>query len=129
VGDLSRLAASPLTRLPAVLARLTARGARDDNLERAQELKALLAESIARLKPRAKGEFGTSDEWRHYNALYFPYVLGLKPYARRFEQNGLDETAHAALEWFRVSVPERTLHNWQNAAARLVARDIRRRDG
>ena len=127
MGDLSRLAASPLTRLPLVTARLAARGANGDTLDRAAELKALLAESILRLKPRDKGDFGTSDEWRHYNALYFPYVVGLKPYSLRVEQNGLGPTAHEALAWFRASVPERTLHNWQNAAAKLVAKDLRER--
>jgi hypothetical protein len=127
MGDLSKLAASPLTRLPWVAERLARRGATDDTLERAVELKAMLAESIARLKPRGADGFGVSNEWRHYNALYFPYVVGLKPYSRRAEENGLDPTAHAALEWFRASVPERTLYNWQNAAAKLVAKDLRER--
>lgn len=124
-GNLPRLAASPLTGLPLVEARLARRGARADTLERAAELKSVLAESIARLKPRGGGDFGTSDEWRHYNALYFPYVAGLKPYSRRAEHAGLDPAAREALAWFRASVPERTLHNWQNAAARLVAQDLR----
>lgn len=124
-GDLPRLAASPLTCLPAVRARLAERGAKDDALERAVELKALLAESIARLKPRDQGDFGTSDEWRHYNALYFPYVVGLKPYSRRAQNDHLDPPAQAALEWFRSQVPERTLYNWQTAAAKLVAYDLR----
>ena len=125
MGDLSRLAASPLTRLSIVEARLTARGLRADSLERANELRALLTESILRLKPRGKGEFGTADEWRHYNALYFPYVVGLKPYSLRAEPNGFDDASRAALDWFRTSVPERTLYNWQNAAAKLVAHDLR----
>lgn len=126
-GDLPRLATSPLTRLPLVEARLQQRGVQGDTLERAAELKALLAETIARFKPRDAGDFGTSDEWRYYNALYFPYVAGLKPYSRRADHNGRDPTAQAALEWFRTNVPERTLHNWQNAAAKLVAQDLRER--
>ena len=69
---------------------------------------------------------GTSDAWRHYNAVYFPYVLGLKPYARRVDMDSLDESARAALEWFQTFVPERTLHNWQNAAAKLIAEDIKK---
>jgi hypothetical protein len=120
------LAANPLTRLPVIEARLAARGEQDNTLERAAELKALLAESITRLKPRTDDDFGTSDEWRYYNALYFPYVAGLKPYSRRNAyDNGLDPIEQAALDWFQVTVPERTLHNWQNAAARLVAQDLR----
>lgn len=127
MGDLSRLAASPLTRLPAVTARCAARGVRADSLERAVELKALLSESIQRLRPRGRGDFGTTDEWRHFNALYFPYVVGLKPYSVRAGPNGFSADERAALEWFRAQVPERTLHNWQNAAAQLVAADIRAR--
>lgn len=127
LGDLSKLAANPLTRLPLITQRLAKRGATDDTLERAVELKALLAESIARLKPRGPGDFGASNEWRYYNALYFPYVVGLKPYSRRTDQNGYDSTTHAALEWLRTQVPERTLYNWQNAAAKLIAKDLRER--
>jgi hypothetical protein len=124
LGDLSRLASSPLIRLPVIATRLAARGAPLSSLERAQELKTLLTESILRLKPREKGDFGASDEWRHYNALYFPYVAGLKPYSTRVSLNGLNPAERKALDWFRANVPERTLHNWQNAAARLVAHDL-----
>jgi hypothetical protein len=49
-GDLSKLVASPLTALPIIDERLAARGAPDQPLERANELKALLADRIARLK-------------------------------------------------------------------------------
>ena len=128
-GDLPRLSASPLINLPLVRLRLTERGARDDHLERAAELKAVLAESIARLKPRTAADFGTSDEWRYYNALYFPYVAGLRPYSSRSRAYPKDPAAREALEWFRTAVPERTLYNWQTAAARLVARDLRARNG
>lgn len=124
-GDLVRLAASPLTRLPQIDERLAARGAPDHPVERAVELQALLREAIERLKPREGGDFGTSDAWRYYNALYFPYVAGVKPYRRRADTNGLDPTARQALAWFDTQVPQRTLHNWQNAAARLVAQDLR----
>jgi hypothetical protein len=124
-GDLPRLSSSPLTRLPYVAARLAARGAPDDPLERAAELKRLLAEAVARLKPRDGSDFGASDEWRFYNALYFPYIVGLKPYSQRNSHDQLDPAAQAALEWFQRAVPERTLHNWQNVAARLVAQYLR----
>ena len=124
-GNLPRLATSPLAQIPAIDQRLARRGAPDDTLERAAELKALLAESIARLKPRTGQAFGTSDEWRYYNALYFPYVLGLKPYSRRTQHEPHDPAAQAALDWFQHYIPERTLYNWQNTAASLVARDLR----
>ena len=124
-GDLARLSGSPLTRLALIDRRLAARGAKADTLERAAELKALLAESIERLKPHGEEAFGTSDEWRYYNALYFPYVVGLRPYSRRAIHENLDPVAMEALAWFRQSVPERTLYNWQSAAAALVAQDLR----
>jgi hypothetical protein len=125
-GDLTKLATSPLTNLPIIQQRLAQRNAHDDTLERAKELKALLTESIMRLKPD-EGDFGTSDEWRYYNALYFPYVAGLKPYSLRVFADDLDGTYRDALTWFRSQVPERTLYNWQNAAAMLIAQDLRER--
>lgn len=130
MGDLPKLAANPLTRLPLVEARLGVNGRADSSLERAGELKLILMESIERLKPVHDGDFGTTDAWRFYNALYFPYVKGLRPYSRRPAANGRaddDPTLQDARHWFQTQVPERTLHNWQNAAARLVARDLRER--
>ena len=140
-GDLPKLAGSPLIRLPIVDQRLQRRDAGGDLLERAAALKVALAESIARLKPPDGARFGTTDEWRHYNALYFPYVAGLRPYSRRplatarpsvarsagVENEQATAASEAALRWFRAQVPERTLHNWQRAAARLVALDLRER--
>ncbi|MGV9803216.1 hypothetical protein ACWDTP_34690 [Mycobacterium sp. NPDC003449] len=124
-GDLSKLMASPLTELPAIDRRLAARGAPDQPLERANELKALLADRIAALKPRGGDEFGTSEQWRHYNSLYFPYVAGVRAYAQNATAAGLDPVARQAWQWFVTEVPQRSLHNWQNAAARVIAADLR----
>jgi hypothetical protein len=124
-GDLSKLVASPLTALPIIDERLAARGAPDAPLERANELKALLADRIARLKPRDGGDFGTTEQWRHYNSLYFPYVVGVRAYAQNATAAGLDPIARQAWQWFVTEVPQRSLHNWQNAAARLIAADLR----
>ncbi len=124
-GDLSKLVASPLTALPTIDERLAARGAPDQPLERANELKALLADRIARLKPRDGAEFGTTEEWRYYNSLYFPYVVGVRAYAQNATAAGLDPVARQAWQWFVTEVPQRSLHNWQNAAARLIAADLR----
>jgi hypothetical protein len=124
-GDLSKLVASPLTALPIIDQRLAARGAPDQPLERANELKALLADRITRLKPRDGGDFGTTEQWRHYNSLYFPYVVGVRAYAQNATAAGLDPVARQAWQWFVTEVPQRSLHNWQNAAARLIAADLR----
>jgi hypothetical protein len=124
LSDLPRLAASPLTRLPIIEARLDARHATNHTLERAAELQLLLTELIQQLKPPGNAAFDPGDAWRHYNALYFPYVLGLKPYNQRADHSHLDAEAKAALTWLRTQVPERTLYNWQAAAARLVARQL-----
>ncbi len=129
MNNLPRLSASPLMRLPQITQRLQQRELPADTLQRAAELRALLTESIKRLKPQSDQAFGTTDEWRFYNALYIPYVLGLKPYSRR-EYAGNDEVETAVqptLDWFRSQVPQRTLYNWQNAAAKLVAQDLRER--
>jgi hypothetical protein len=124
-GDLSKLVASPLTALPLIDERLSAREAPDQPLERANELKAVLADRIAALKPRDGGDFGTTEQWRHYNSLYFPYVVGVRAYAQNATAAGLDPVARQAWQWFVTEVPQRSLHNWQNAAARVIAADLR----
>lgn len=129
MGNLPRLASSPLIRLPLLERRLGSHEGRLTTLDRAQELQRLLAESIARLKPADGGAFGTTEGWRYYNALYFPYVAGLRPYRRRPRTDGLGPVERQALSWFRSEVPERTLYNWQQAAAQLVARDLREQEG
>ena len=115
--DLGRLLRSPLINLPTVDRRLTGQMA-EQPLARALELRAVLQESVARLKP--DGLAGTSEEWRHYNALHFICVLGLRPYARQ-PADGLDRDGRLVLDWFRRSVPPPTLRQWQDEGARRVA--------
>lgn len=124
-NDLGKLASSPMTRLAVIATRLRADGKPDTSLERAHELRRLLTEQILRLKPYSDKDFDTGDDWRFFNALYFPYVLGLKPFNVRPSGAALDLTSREALEWFQTYVPERTLYNWQTAAARLIARQLR----
>ncbi len=123
-GDLTRLAANPLTQLPIVRQAVAQRGAAGNSLESAVELKAQLAESISRLRPPGEAQFGTSAEWRHYNVLYYPYVVGLRLYSRRAQSETPELSQRGVLAWFATNVPERTLYNWQNNAAHLVAQDL-----
>jgi len=125
MGNLTKLASSPLTNLPIIHQRLADKGRSDGTLDRANELKLVLTESIQRLKPPNGDEFGTTDEWRYYNALYFPYVVGIKPFSRRNILDDLDDVTRDALDWFQAYVPERTLYNWQSAGAKLIAQDLR----
>ncbi|MGB1287189.1 MAG: hypothetical protein ACPG7F_11690 [Aggregatilineales bacterium] len=118
-----KLLTSPLMQLPLIDTRLLA-SQRPHSLERAAELKTLLIESIERLKPRTD-DTGTSEAWRYYNALYYPYVRGIKPYSRRLILSEYSAEDREILEWFRAQVPERTLYNWQNKAAELIAQDLR----
>ncbi len=127
LGDLPRLSSSPLTYLPLITHRLEERGARKDSLERAHELKTLLTDSIQRLKPPGEELFGSTDAWRYYNALHFPYVVGIKPSRRYQPTDSLAHHERQALEWFRTQVPERTLHNWQTTAAKMVTQDLKDR--
>ncbi len=48
-------------------------------------------------------------------------------YKRGIEGDPGSSDYQEVLAWFRQQVPERTLHNWQTAAARLVAQDLRER--
>ena len=95
----------------------------DTTIDRANELKLLLTESIMKLKPQGSRDFDTTDEWHFYNALFFPYVAGMRPYSR-LQEKELVGIEQEALEWFQSFVPERTLHNWQNTAAKLIANDL-----
>ncbi|GAB1642753.1 hypothetical protein KRMM14A1259_31760 [Krasilnikovia sp. MM14-A1259] len=120
-GDLARLLRSPLIDLPTVDRRLTGR-ASDQPLARAVELRAVLQDGVARLKPT--GLPGTGERWRHYNALHYCCVQGLRPYERRLRTEGLDRDARQVLEWIRRYVPRRTLREWQSEGAQLVAEQL-----
>lgn len=126
-SDLNKLASNPLIKMPLIDERLGTHEQTDNVLSRANELKSILRESIEQLKPDERTAFSTADEWRYYNVLYFPYVMGIKPYSRRFYREDLDPHMEEALDWFKTYVPERTLYNWQNTAAQLVAQYLRER--
>jgi len=123
-GDVGRLLRNPLAELPAVDRRLAARGpgAADQPLVRAAELRAVLGEHVARLRPA--GVFDTTEEWRFFNALYYCGVMGLRPYQRGPQPEGLDRDARRAVDWFRRYVPRRSLHRWQAEGSAMVAAQL-----
>ena len=121
VGNLGRLTRSPLTDLPAVDRRLSGLST-EQPLARAMGLRAVLRDGVDRLRPA--GEFATTEEWRHYNALYFCVVLGFDPYVRRPRTDVLDREARRAIEWMHRHVPRHTLRRWQAEAASIVARRL-----
>lgn len=122
LSDIERLASSPLIYLALIDARLAQKDQPDNTLNRVHALKAVLIERIDRLKP-SSGEVGVSDEWRYYNVLYYPYVLGVKPHRNLSDD---DPTPYAeVITWLRTQVPERTLHNWQTKASQIIAQDLR----
>jgi len=125
MDDLTKLSGNPLTELTVLDQRLEEAGVATNQTSRTNELRAVLIEAIAAMKPMDGAAFGTTGQWRFYNALYYPYVIGLRPYSRRGEYFDLDETTQQALNWFRGQVPQRTLYNWQKIGAQSVARYLR----
>ncbi|MCB0216215.1 MAG: hypothetical protein H6648_02740 [Caldilineae bacterium] len=72
--DLPRLATSPLIDSPLVAGEAT-------SLDRARALHRLLVASIDQLRPPGATGFSSEAPYRHFNALYYPYVVGLRPNA------------------------------------------------
>ena len=76
-----------------VLGRIAARAAIsrniNDSFHRDLSFGDRLADRIAALKPRDGADFGTTEQWRHYNSLYFPYVVGVRAYAQNATAAGL----------------------------------------
>ena len=124
MGNLPKLAASPLIELPIIQMRLAQKGGEANTMAKSAELKTLLTESICKLKPHSDQTFDTAAQWRHFNALYYPYVRGIRPNRRSFDTTDLTSNDRAALQWLQTDVPTRTLYNWQKAAAGLISADL-----
>jgi hypothetical protein len=120
-GDLGRLLRNPLVDLPTVDRRLQARGPglTDQPLIRAAELRAVLSEQVERLRPA--GVPGTSQEWRFYNALHYCSVLGVRPYDRVPQTDGMDLDGRRIIDWFRRQVRRESLDQWKVQGAELIS--------
>ena len=102
----------------------------DNRLNRAATLKSLLTELIERLRPDG-AIFGTSEAWRYYNSLYFPYIREVSKKnafaeARRIAEerrkNSIREPGEVekVLEWLS-DVDEDTFYKWQRRASDTIA--------
>jgi hypothetical protein len=117
--NLPQLAASPLTTMQIVTQRA---GGDADALRRAGTLRGILIDCIDALRPPDRGAFGTTEEWRFYNALYYPYVAGISPYRHHaLAQGSGEDGTREVVRWFQAEVPQRTMYNWQNCAAERIA--------
>lgn len=130
----TRLATSKLLGLRIVGARAEALEVDDNRLGRAAALKDLLTDLIDALRPAERGIGVTSDAWRFYNCLYYPYVLDttlsrvptrLRAVQERRRRDGTAKTDHErVLEWL-TTVNENTFYKWQERAAEIIAETIR----
>jgi hypothetical protein len=125
-----QLVKSPLLSLNVVEKRLKLQDLEDNRLNRATTLKNLLAELIERLRPDG-AIFGTSEAWRYYNSLYFPYIREVSKKnafaeARRLAEerrkNGNREPGEIekVLEWLS-NVDEDTFYKWQRRGSDTIA--------
>ena len=130
-GDLSKLVASPLTALP--IDRRAPRRARRARpaAGAGQRTQGPAGRPHRRLKPRDGGDFGTTEQWRHYNSLYFPYVVGVRAYAQNATAAGLDPVARQAMAVVRhrgaAAVAAQLAERRGPADRRRSARQSRRR--
>ncbi len=130
-----QLVKSPLLSMRLLEKRLGQSGQEDNRLNRAAALKTLLTEMIERLRPDDNAHFGSTDAWRYYNVLYFPYVREVSKKNSYTEARRLaDERRKAgvrepgeiekALEWLS-DVDEDTFYKWQRRASDTIADILR----
>ncbi len=130
-----QLIQSPLLGLMLVGKRLKQQGLEDNRLNRAAILKSLFIELLERLRPAENITYGTTDAWRYYNVLYFPYIREVSKKqayaeARRLAEerrkNGIREPGEIekVLEWLS-EVDEDTYYKWQRRASDTIASILR----
>jgi len=130
-----RLAQSDLLASEAIEQRVLQAAQEDNRLNRIAALRELLITQIEALRPTASAELpATSDPWRFYNVLYYPYVRGITRSAAMSEVRRLSEerrrqgqAAPGELEqvlgWL-ADLDERTYHNWQRRASDMIAENV-----
>jgi len=77
-------------------------------------LEVLLVQSIKKLKPQSDLKIWHHDEWRYYNALYFPTCSDLTYTAAQIMTRSKNPPAPRLIG--SNLRPRTDLHNWQNTA-------------
>lgn len=107
----------------------------DNRLNRAAVLKSILTEMIEHLRPAGNLTYGTTDTWRFFNVLFFPYVREIskkqafaeaRHLADERRKSGVTEKSEMekALEWLS-DIEEDTFYKWQRRASDTIAESLR----
>lgn len=137
LSDPTRLATSPLLNL-AVVARAVAESGEDNRLNRVAALREILLDLLDGLKPSDEAGRVTSDAWRYYNCLYYPYVRGigrrrapaaLRQVSERRRREGIAKKGdfEQMLEWL-LNLDENTFYKWQRRGSDTIAAALRERE-
>ena len=135
--DPTWLATSSLVQLQAVGKRLAESGQEDNRLDRAAALKEILLELLDGLRPNGRTGGVTSDAYRYYNCLYYPYVQGisrrrLPALQRRLQerraQEGSTKSDHERVVDWLLLQDDATFYRWQRRASDTLAAALRERE-
>ena len=137
LSDPTKLATSPLLNLTVVAQGVRDQQLEDNRLNRAAVLKEVLLDLLDGLRPADGGGRVTSDAWRYYNCLYYPYVRGigrrrapsvLRQLAeRRKREGGPRGDLEQVLDWL-LQVDEDTFYKWQRRGSDTIAAALRERE-
>ncbi len=136
LSDPTKLATTPLLNLVVVGQNVAMQHLEDNRLTRSAALREILLELLDGLRPQ-NGDKVTSDSWRYYNCLYYPYVRGLgrrrapavlrQLSERRKREGGVRGELEQVLDWL-LQVDEDTFYKWQRRGSDTIAAALRERE-
>lgn len=136
LSDPTKLSTSPLLNLVAVERGVAEQHLEDNRLNRAAVLKEMLLDLLDGLRPVDGSGRVTSDAWRYYNCLYYPYVRGISrrgpTVLRQMSERRLREgkprgEMEQVLEWL-LAVDVDTFYKWQRRGSDTIAATLRERE-
>jgi len=137
LSDPTKLATSPLLNLVVVAQGVREQHLEDNRLNRAIVLKEVLLELLDRLRPHDGVGRVTSNAWRFYNCLYYPYVRGIsrrraptvlrQMVERRKREGSARSDLEQVVDWL-VQVNEDTFYQWQRRGSDTIAAALRERE-